>query len=698
MSKRTFWRGNPALLFFILFSFALAFLAAQVREKDLAEKYRDWLNLVSYIIQPVEREVFFKLTTERDRDLFIESFWKQRDPTAGTPQNEYKEEHIRRFNYANQFYRRGSPRAGWMTDMGRIYIILGAPASTERLDSAAGIHPCQVWYYRGEKEKKLPTYFALVFYQRGGSGEYKLYNPASDGPASLLVDTEGLDVTDAEQLYKKIKELAPSLAGVSLSLIPGQYPYNFQPSPQNNMILADIFESPRRSISAAYATHFLNYKGYVSTEYMTNFVESGGRTALLSEPTLGIQFLHFSITPKSVSVDYYEPKKQYFCNFKLDVSLRKGGATIFQYSKDFPFYFSGEYSENIRTNGLSIQDSFPVIEGKYALTVLLQNSVGKEFSVYEKDILVPADTGPPQIVGPLVGYKLQNTPGSVHVPFQAFDKQIFIDPADTLGLQDNVAFLAHLVNVSRDLWKDGELAVAIKGLSKTDAAQKSLTIKLSAFPYSGMLTVAHALPAAELVPDYYEIALNLKGADGKILDTKTSNFVVSAESAVPHPVTLAKSFPLANVFLYLYTLAYQYDKAGEVQKAESYFEKALALKPDYLEGIAEYAHFLVNARKYDRALELAERLRESDRLRFDYYLIRGRALMGGEKYGEAITSLLDGNKIYNSDTRLLNALGFCFYKTRQRKEALDVLNASLRLDPGQSEVKDLLAKVGKELK
>jgi GWxTD domain-containing protein len=669
-----------------------------MREKDLSPKYEEWLKSVSYIILQKEKDVFIQLESDRDRDIFVESFWKQRDPTPGTPQNEFKDEHIKRFNYANTYYRRGTPREGWMTDMGRIYIILGPPTSDERFEGTAGIHPCQVWYYYGDQTKGLPTYFAVVFYQRGGSGEFKLYNPTSDGPLSLLIDPKGIDVTDYRAQYAKIKEFAPTLANVAISLIPGQFPYNFQPSPQNNLILANIFESPKKNVSSSYATHFRNYKGYVSTEYMTNFVESGGRTALLSEPTLGIQFLHFSLTPKSVSVDYYEPKKQYFCNFKLDVSLRQGGATIFQYSKDFPFYFSGEHSENIRTNGLSLQDSFPVIEGKYALTVLLQNSVGKEFSVFEKDIVVPADTGPPQIVGPLVGYKLQNIPGSVHAPFQAFDKQIFIDPADTLGHQDQVAFLAHLVNVPRDLWKDGELSVAIKSLSKTGAAQKSLTIRLSSSPYSAMLPVAHALPAVELAPDYYELALNLKDAGGRILDTKTSNFVVSAEDAVPHPVTLAKSFPLANVFLYFYTLAYQYDKAGELQKAESYFEKALALKPDYLEGIVEYGHFLVNARKYDRAMELAERLRESDKLRFDYYLIRGRALAGREEYGEAITSFLEGNKIYNSDTRLLNALGFCFYKTRQRKEALDVLNASLRLDPGQSEVKDLIAKVEKELK
>lgn len=135
----------------------------KLKEKDLPQKYQDWLKLINYIIFPVEKDAFLQLTMDRDRDLFIESFWKQRDPTPATPQNEYKDELIKRFQYANTFYRRGTTREGWMTDMGRIYIILGLPSSIERFEGVAGIHPCQVWYYYGDRTKGLPTYFALVF-------------------------------------------------------------------------------------------------------------------------------------------------------------------------------------------------------------------------------------------------------------------------------------------------------------------------------------------------------------------------------------------------------------------------------------------------------------------------------------------------------------------------------------------------------
>jgi hypothetical protein len=78
--------------------------APKVSEKDLAPQYQEWLHLVAYHIQPVERDVFLQLRSDRDRDIFIETFWKQRDPTPGTPENEYKDELIKRFQYVNQFY------------------------------------------------------------------------------------------------------------------------------------------------------------------------------------------------------------------------------------------------------------------------------------------------------------------------------------------------------------------------------------------------------------------------------------------------------------------------------------------------------------------------------------------------------------------------------------------------------------------
>jgi hypothetical protein len=58
--------------------------AAPIQETEMPEHHRKWLDEeVVYIISPIEREVFLKLRSDRERELFIQAFWKHRDPTPG---------------------------------------------------------------------------------------------------------------------------------------------------------------------------------------------------------------------------------------------------------------------------------------------------------------------------------------------------------------------------------------------------------------------------------------------------------------------------------------------------------------------------------------------------------------------------------------------------------------------------------------
>jgi GWxTD domain-containing protein len=672
------------------------FLTGQQKsaEDALPQKYRDWLNLTSYIILPEEREVFQKLSSDRERDIFIEAFWKQRDPTPGTPQNEYKEEIISRFLAANRQFGRGTTREGWMTDMGKITILLGPPVSRERWVEIRGIYPCEAWYYYGDPKKGLPTYFGLLFFQKGAVGEFKLYHPISDGPASLLVDGQNMNSGDYQALYQKIKELAPAIAPLVLSPIPGEVPEGFQPSLRADLILADIINSPRKDVSPSYATHFLNYRGMVSTEYLTNYVDIGGLAEVIPDPHLGIRFVHFSLSPKSVSVDFYQPKNQYYCNYSLDVSLRDGGRIIYQYSKEFPFYYSPEDDPVVRAGGICLQDSFPVIEGNFKLVILVRNSVSKEFSVYEKDIAVEKGASP-RILGPWLGYKLEETAVDIQAPFKVNDKRLCVDPKNTFTRADQIAVAFAADNVPKELGDAGSIKITIQGLEGAQPIEKVYNLPLAGRVSQSLLVIDHSFPAAELAPNYYEMSVSLIGKDtAPVAETRT-NFIISAAASLPRPVVIAKTFPLANAFLYFYMIADQYDKAGQLEKAEASYEKAYSLAPDYHEGLVYFSNFLIKVKKPARALELEEGLKGEEKFLFDYYFIKGRAHLGLGQYDQAIVSLLAGNAIYDSDTNLLNTLGFCFYKVGKKDEAKKAFEASLRLNPEQPEVRKLLEEVRK---
>ena len=665
----------------------------KVNPADLSLRFREFINLTTYIIRETERDVFLSLTNDKDRDLFIETFWKVRDPTPGTPVNEYKDEIIKRFNEANKKFKYRTVREGWKTDQGRIYIILGPPKSTEYLEGDNEICSTELWSYYGDQTKGMPPHFVLTFYLWKGVGEFKLYDPLSDTPIRLLNNSQNYNPDDYLAMYQKIYEMKPDLAQVVLSIIPGEVPYGYQPSMLTPIYMAAILDSPKKGIDESYATHFANYRGVVSTEYLTNFIDMDTQVAIILDPVTGLTFCDFALAPKKLSVDFYEPKDEYYCNFQIDVSLRRENKVIFQYDKELPLTIPADRLEATESMGVCIADSFPVIEGKSHLTVLLRNTAGKEFSVLERDIDVPASTGRPRLGDPVIGYRLSDTPAATHLPFRAVDKRLNVDPKNMFVASDDIAYFFNVVDLTPEMWKDGVVSVEIRGARTTDPFRKILTIPLNGQPFRRALSLTQILPALEFPPDYYDMALTLKDGRGEAVDKRSGTFIIATQKTLAHPLNAAKNFALANSFLFHYMLAAQYGQTEQNDKAEAAYKKAFELNPGYKMKVPDYALLLIKLKRYDEALAAIDGVRAEPKLAYQYFLIRGQALMGAGRLEEAIQSLSEGNRIYNSDTTLLNALGASYWRTGRPANALTALNASLKLNPDQPEVKNLIREI-----
>ena len=689
----------PLIICLTLLSVFLASAAGQNKKAKPAKpaapgpKYQDWLDLTSYIILPQEKEVFFKLQSDFERDIFIESFWKQRDPTPGTPRNEYHDEIRKRFDYVNKEFSKDTPRPGWMTDRGRIYMILGEPQGRERFSSPE-LHPAELWSYYGDTSLGLPTYFGLIFFRRQGIGEFTLYSPAGDGPKSLVVymPSLGFNPDSYIDVVNYIREYAPSLAPYALSILPQDSTMDIDPSMRSEIEMAQILESPRKRINPSYATHFMNYKGLVSTDYLTNFVESESAVAVVLDPVELIPFLHFAVAPRSISVDYYEAGNQYFCNYAVDVSLKKGETFVYQSSKDFSYYFSEEESEKVAANGVVIQDLFPIIEGRFKLTVLLRNSVGKEFSLLERDITVERSTAT-KIGDIIVGYKTESRRDDNLMAYKVMDQRLLVDPKNTFTPGDSIALLFQVENFTDELRQRGELKISVRGARPDGPVVKEFTVPLDRQPHQRLAVFSQSIPAAELSPDYYDVTVSLVDG-GQVVDTGAATFVISRAENLARPIVVTKSLPRTSLYLQYLALGEEAEKAGDAALAEKYLEKAQQLVPGNAEVAAFHAGFLMRTKQFERALAKIEMIKDEPTLQFDYDIIKGKALKELGRCEEAIPLLEAGNKIYNSDTRLLNALGFCYYKTGQKGQALEALKASLRLNPDQAEIKTLVDEIG----
>ena len=118
----------------IVLSFVLPGLCIAQKKVKLEKSYREWLEQdVVYLITKEEREDFLKLPTDAARDKFIADFWELRNPSPGSPNNEYKDEIYRRISFANARFGVGSGLEGWRTDRGRTYITLGEPQRRQPL-------------------------------------------------------------------------------------------------------------------------------------------------------------------------------------------------------------------------------------------------------------------------------------------------------------------------------------------------------------------------------------------------------------------------------------------------------------------------------------------------------------------------------------------------------------------------------------
>ena len=665
--------------------------------KNLDMKYKHWLNMITHISLKEERNVFLALQNNRERDIFINAFWQQRDPTPGTEENEYKNEIENRFTYVNKHFKRGSSRPGWMTDMGKFYMILGPPNSIERFDSKAGLYPAQVWYYYGDPALGLPTYFNVTFYKPNNTPEWKFYSPVIDGPASLLIADETLDVTDYQSLYAKIKNLAAPLARPAVTMIPNETTADYSPSPRSNLVLARIYNAPKRKINVSYATHFLNYKGYVDVDQSSNYIENSNLISVTKYAPFGFNFVNISIKPKTISVGFSDEKGQYFFNYEMNVSLKKGDEFIYEYKKNFDFYIDPDKVNGLKGNGVVIHDSFPVIPGKYKLNVFMMNSVGKEFTYFDKTITVSPPDTKPILATPVMGYKSEFQPDNFFFSYRFADKKLCVDTAKNFRLKENPLVLIGVYNLQKELWEKGKVELDLKGLNERTNFKKRYQIPLRNYSYTRDLNILYAIGGEELNPDYYELDINLKDESGNIMDTKHTDFSISPLLSFAYAMETFKKSRVENPYYFNYVLGMQYENAGNIIEAEKYYTRSIRNNPEFLEGRVSYLNILNKEKNYDKVLEEVEGLKGNDKFSFDYHLTKGTALYGKKQYKEALDYLLKANTIYDSDIRVLNLLGFTLLNLNDYKEALKALEASLSLNNKQKFISETVEKVKKEM-
>jgi len=652
--------------------------------KDLPPQFRKWLEEeVVYIISAKERDVFLQLESDRERNIFIDAFWKQRDPNPATEENESKTEHYKRIEYANLWFGRDVPGAGWRTDMGRIYIILGQPKQEEKYENDYSLRPTIVWFYDGMSEYGLPGSFTLMFYKKDINAQYKLYSPVADGPWNLMVHYSG-DQADIESAYKSLINISTTVAQASISLIPGETQFNLTPSLASEILIRQrIPSAPLEKVKDDYAEKLLRYKDLIEVDYSANYIQSNALIDVFQD-SQGLAFVHYVIEPQRLTFEENDSR------FRADVLINgkvsdQKGRTIYQFDRTFPLRLDQAQLNRVRPLPVSFQDLFPLVPGKYKVNILWKNSVSKEFTSLEADLLIPTRDAF-AMSQPIVSYRTdrESKYRGMNKSFLLGNVQYVPTPHGVFLPGDTMNVFFQIRNPPEELRANGRIeytifknALPIATRTRTFRDAVNGTDFIEEFPLTGY-GIAN-----------YLLQISVLGADGKERVGAKLPFGITSIPNLPRPWVVSMPLPPADDPVIRHALGKQYFQLGDIAQARPLLESAHRSNPGSAVYGLDYAQLLYSLKEYAEVRSIARAFMSDDR-KYDFLQLLGDSSRGLGEYGEAVTFYKDYLAHFGTNIIVLNDVGECYVRLGNIPEALIAYERSLDLDPKQENIRALV--------
>ncbi len=673
--------NNRILFGYILLSFVFpVFIRANPAAPDLPEKYRKWVaEDVVYIISPKEKDVFLHLRSDRERDIFIEAFWKHRDPLPGASENKFKSEHYRRIEYANKTF--GPSPPGWKTDRGRIHIILGPPMNIQRFTSMTRVYPTELWYYQQDIEGDLPPFFYVVFFDRRGLGEYVLYSPMSDGPQNLLIGEQDHPL-NYYAAYQKLYDYDATLARVAVSLIPGESSNPSTPSLASDLLIQRIAEVPKKKVNDIYADNFLKFKDVIEVEYSANFISNDNFVRIITDES-GTSFVNYFIELDKLAVNQYEDT--FYTTLKINGAVTaEPGRMVYQFEKTYPIKLSRDQFENVNKSSLGIYDIFPMIPGDFNFSLIIKNTVSKEFSSFEQRISIPK--GPElRMTPPLFAYDLKRNdgPGASLMPFQIRNQQLLCQPSN-IYLRENTLYVYFQVfGLDDSLMKNGSAEFVF---TRDEKEYSNISRTLSDLSEDGRNYLAE-FALKEFPFSNYKLAIGLFDQNHRKILSQAEYFVVSPAERIPRPVIVSRTLTSSKESVLSYILGSQYLNEGGLEKGVEYLEKAFRENPESLEFALGLSHAYDLQKRYDKIESILLPFKNDQEPNAEILDILARTAQRTNRFELAIQLYGELTSRFGSRLDVLNSIGDCHYKLGHFSEARAAWKKSLEINPNQPGIK-----------
>lgn len=413
--------------FFTIFSLAVLAAGLVLAAKAQADPWKAWLADVTPIMTRLERQTLEFIKTEEDRRRFQEAFWKVRDADPTTPANEFKDEYQRRLEHA------GKRLNGINSDRGRIHLLLGKPFEIKDFTGYDDLVDCQLWVYENLRLKGLASFINLLFFRYHNLGDYQLYHPGIHKPNDLLSPYAASRHRTLADAYNTLFGNSVELAQASLSVLPGHGNPDLMPGTVTaGSIMADIYSLPEKQVETRYLQNFRTPTGRVEVSQSTNVIH--GKLTWAVSRVKGIYFVNYAFIPDFIGLKPHSRDTQHAELVFYRTAVDAQGQTVFQDSRPVDFKLPKAKVAEILERKVQFQDFFPIIPGRYEVTLACVNQTSGEFFSQTQALVVAPDQ-------PVVMFGFADRAVNDSQPFQPFvagQRALLGDPRGLYAAQDSL--------------------------------------------------------------------------------------------------------------------------------------------------------------------------------------------------------------------------------------------------------------------
>jgi GWxTD domain-containing protein len=595
-------------VFALIAVFFCLHLSAATKKPQLPPQYKKWIDQdVLYIITDEERKAFLALTTDDEREKFIDTFWDVRNPLHGSDRNPYKEEHYARIEYANGHFGHESTTPGWMTDMGRAYILFGMPTSRHPFVGYSQIYPMELWFYQNNTSSAaLPSFFYLLFYIDGDIGDYKFYRPFLDGPMKLV---RGSQFNSNKDVYKFLQPMGGDVAHAIMSLVPSEPvdTVNYTPDMSSDMLVARIenYANMPSNVSKLRAMRSLHAK--VDSYFLVNQDRPVELSALVLADPVGKYWLDYGIL-----IDDPKLGQRDGSQLKLSIAYRLttvSGETILENTEDrgYAAFEDGASGEKTFTP-FQVAGRIPIEPGAYKLMVEVTNRAAQQ--TYKGETAVTAGpTKQASFSGPLVTTSVDRVARpNPFQPFEYFGVQFHPAARHEINHPDPLRLLFELHEAPGATANYQMEYIVTPLLEKEGRRASTEEIPLSEFK-DGRLLKSKTIAVNDLENGDYRLIVNLRqvGSSEVLASANSPLRIAAAKSELPL-YFVSDTQALGRPGIAAYMRALEASSQKDDAAAADYFRQALDQNPANIFAGEYLVQLYFSERKYAPIADLYKRL------------------------------------------------------------------------------------------